>query len=57
MSSDKLLLSASLLTPFSFFTFENLQKIGYTNQCLRKGYDIVKCGDVWDLQVTQKNDC
>ena len=47
-------LDGPFLAPFSFLTFENLQKLVSSKQCFQKGYDIVKCGDVWDLKSAWK---
>jgi hypothetical protein len=55
MDPDTLELSPLLLKPYILLSIENLQKTVEGPQCLRKGYDLVRCGDVWDLKCKRKN--
>lgn len=47
-----LTMSRQLLLPVLWLTEEKLLEIAPSSQCLRKAYDLVKCGDVFNIQIS-----
>jgi hypothetical protein len=47
-----------LLGKYPFLMKQNIEKVVQSKQSLRKGYDLVKCGGVWDLWALEsQEDC
>jgi hypothetical protein len=47
-----------LLRKYSFLIKQNIEKVVQNKQSLRKRYDLVKYGGVWDLWVLEsQEDC